>query len=155
MKIIIKKFSFLFITAVIIVSMTLPLFAQGNVTFNANTKDFIFKPGSDKSPTDLFTSFKDVMPGDQLTQNITLTNSATDCDYIKVYMRADVHDEVENPLTYSEPFENEDGKDQADIEGQRDETVASMQDFLSQLTMRIYNGEELIYEAGPAAEYET
>ncbi|MBE6572876.1 MAG: hypothetical protein E7652_00610 [Ruminococcaceae bacterium] len=88
MKIIIKKFSFLFITAVIIVSMTLPLFAQGNVTFNANTKDFIFKPGSDKSPTDLFTSFKDVMPGDKLTDSIKVVNEKVKDVKIKLYVRA-------------------------------------------------------------------
>ena len=35
------------------------------------------------------------------------------------------------------------------MDGQRDEDVASMQDFLSQLTMRIYNGNELIYQSSP------
>ena len=64
-------------------------------------------------------------------------------------MRAVVHDDAQNSLTYSEAFENADGKDEADVDGQRDETVATMEDFLSQLTMRIYKGEELIYESSP------
>ena len=58
-------------------------------------------------------------------------------------------DENGNLITYSETFENTDGKDQAGIDGQRDETTATMQDFLSQLTMRVYNGSELIYESSP------
>ena len=69
-----KKISFLFITAILMLSMTLPMIAQGNVTFNAGTKDFVFKPGSDESPTDLFSSFKDVMPGDKLTDTIKIVN---------------------------------------------------------------------------------
>ena len=43
-----------------------------------------------------------------------------------------------NPLTYKEAFENADGKDQAGIDGERDETVATMADFLSKLSMEIY-----------------
>ena len=64
-------------------------------------------------------------------------------------MRAVAHDENGNPLTYDEPFEAADGKDQAGIASQRDETVAAMADFLAQLSMKIYNGETLIYEASP------
>ncbi len=68
-------------------------------------------------------------------------------------MKAVPHDE-NNDLTCSESFENQDGNDQSGIAGERDENIASMNDFLSQLTMRIYkvNGTEpaaLIYEASP------
>ena len=38
---------------------------------------------------------------------------------MKLYIRAEAHDEEGNPLTYTDPFENEDGYDQADIDGVR------------------------------------
>ena len=145
-----RNLSSLLLALVMILSMSVTAFAaDSTITFNGAQEGFDFQPGSEYTATDLFDNFKDVMPGDQLTETIQVKNEATDCDYIKLYMRAVIHDENGNPLTYSEAFENADGKDQANIDGQRDETVATMQDFLSQLTMRIYNGDELIYEASP------
>ena len=119
------------------------------MTFKSLEEGFEFQSGSQYTDTDLFDGLKDVMPGDRLAETIQLKNEAEDCDYINLYMRAVVHDDAQNPLTYSEAFENADGKDEADVDGQRDETVATMEDFLSQLTMRIYNGEELIYKSSP------
>lgn len=145
-----RNISSLLIAIIMLLSLSITVFAtDSTITFNGAQEGFAFQPGSEYTETDLFDNFKNVMPGDQLTETIQLKNAATDCDYIKLYMRAVVHDEDGNPLTYSEVFENADGKDQTGVEGQRDETVATMQDFLSQLTMRIYNGSELIYEASP------
>ena len=101
------------------------LAASPSITFNGFTSGFDFQPGSEYTETDLFGNFKNVMPGDTVTETITFTNSAADCDFVNLYMRAEAHDETENPLTYSEAFENADGKDQANISGQRDETVAT------------------------------
>jgi len=128
---------------------------EGTITFKGAEEGFDFGNGSEYTDSDLFDSFKDVMPGDQLSETIQIKNEAEDCDYIKLYMRAAVHDENGNPLTYSEIFEQLDGKDQSGenqtpVDGQRDESVVTMQDFLSQLTMRIYNGTELIYNAAPS-----
>ena len=123
--------------------------ASPSITFNGFSKGFDFQPGSEYTETDLFGNFKNVMPGDVLTETIAFTNSAADCDFVNLYMRAEAHDETDNPLTYSETFENADGKDQADISGQRDETVATMTDFLSKLSMKVWNGTELIYDASP------
>lgn len=150
MKRTLRNLSSLLLALVMILSMSVAAFAaNSSITFEGYSEGFEFQPGSQYTATDLFDNFKDVMPGDRLTETIQVKNEASDCDYIKLYMRAVVYDENGNPLTYSEVFENTDGKDQTDVAGQRDETVATMQDFLSQLTMRIYNGTELIYEASP------
>lgn len=123
--------------------------ADSTITFHGQSEGFSFQPGSEYTQTDLFDNFKNVMPGDKVTETITVTNKATDCDYINLYIKALAKDEKGNPLTYSEAFEAADGKDQAGITGQRDETVATMADFLAQLSMKVYNSKELIYEASP------
>lgn len=145
-----SKLSSLLLAMVMVLSMGVTAFAaDSTITFKGLAEGFEAQPGSEYTDTDLFQNFKNVMPGDKLTENIQIKNEATDCDYIKVYMRAVVHDENGNPLTYSEDFEETDGKDQEPVTEDRDEIVATMQDFLKQLTMRIYNGEELIYNSTP------
>lgn len=125
------------------------LAADPTIHFEGQDTGFSFAPGSEYSPSDLFGNFKNVMPGDKLSEVITVTNKADDSDYVKLYLKAIAHDEKGNPLTYSETFENTDGNDQVKVDGKRDETVVTMLDFLAQLTMRIYNGKDLIYEASP------
>lgn len=150
MKRIYRNLSSLLLALVMLLSLSVTAFAaDSSITFKGAQDGFDLQPGSEYTATDLFDNFKDVMPGDKLTETIQVKNEASDCDYIKLYMRAVVHDENGNPLTYSETFENTDGKDQANVAGQRDETVVTMQDFLSRLTMRIYNGNDLIYNASP------
>ena len=144
-----KVFSLLLAVLLVMSLASTAFAADASITFKGLEEGFEFAPGTQYTVTDLFDNFKDVMPGDALTQNITFTNDADDCDYIKLYMRAIVHDEEGNVLTYSEPFEFADGKDQAGIDGQRDETVATMADFLAQLSMKVYVGDLLIFEAAP------
>lgn len=84
-----KKLITLFIITAIVLSSAVSVFAaDGKITYLGNAKDFIFTPGSDYSPTDLFDNFKSVMPGDSLTQKITLKNEASKDVKIKVYIRS-------------------------------------------------------------------
>jgi len=143
-----KKARILFslVLAVLMLSVSVCAFASEMVFWNHDELMYI-TPGTAYHTTDLFENFKDVMPGDMRTQVITIENIADDYKHVSVFLRAVAHDEGENPLEYSEPYENLDGKDQANVAGSRDETVATMRDFLHQLSMRVYSGEELIFEA--------
>lgn len=64
------------------------LAADGNVSYSGNAGQFIFEPGSEYSPTDLFPDLKSVMPGDSITQRITVTNRASQAVDVKIHLRA-------------------------------------------------------------------
>ncbi len=120
----------------IAMSLTISVSAEDSSIIYHGVKDgFEFNPGSIYTESDLFDGFKSVMPGDTLTETITVENKSKDSDYIKLYMRAEAHDEIKNPLSPGVAATGE--------------TVATMTDFLSQLSMRVYNRDQLIYEASP------
>ena len=84
-----KKLIALLISLSLLLSSAVTAFAaDGKVTYNGNAGKFVFEPGSEHSLTDLFPNFKGVMPGDSLTQKITVKNDADNKVKVKVYMRA-------------------------------------------------------------------
>ena len=133
-----KKLIFNFFTILsllaIVFSFTIPSFAaNSNVIFENQAEKFIFLPGSEYSDTDLFDNFKNMMPGDTRTQTVVVTNNYRTFDRIKVYLRAIPHGE-DNPLS--------------DIVSEY-ETLDSMKDFLSKLSMTVRANGRIIYSASP------
>ena len=84
-----KKIITLFFVLIVALSSVLPVYAaDGKVTYSGNAGNFVFEPGSDHSLTDLFPNFKGVMPGDTLTQKITVKNNADNKVKVKIYIRS-------------------------------------------------------------------
>jgi len=84
-----KKIIALLTVLVLVLSSVFPVYAaDGKVTYSGNAGNFVFAPGSDRSLTDLFPNFKGVMPGDILTQRITVKNDADHKVKVKIYLRS-------------------------------------------------------------------
>ncbi len=86
MKRIVKKICTLLVALLLAVNIVPTVYAAGTVTYDGDAHKFIFAPGSDYSPTDLFSDFKNVMPGDTLTEQILIKNDTPHS--VKVYMRS-------------------------------------------------------------------
>ena len=130
-----KTIASLVMALTMIMGMSLTAFAaDSSVTHEGGAEDFVFLPGSAYTDTDLFDSFKGVMPGDVLTEEIVVQNKFAGSDYVRIYMRAVAHDEAANPLSPSVA---------------QTETVVSMSDFLSQLSMTVKQGDKVLFNASP------
>ncbi len=82
-----------FIAFLLTLTLSVPVLA-GNVTYTGNAGKIVFSQGSDNSLTDLFLSFNDVMPGDEITETVTVKNDASDKVKVKIYMRSLGSDEM-------------------------------------------------------------
>ena len=72
--------------------------AAAAVTYEGGAEKFVFIPGSEYSDSDLFENFKDVMPGDTLTQTIRVQNGTN--KQVRIYLRAEpVEDMYEDFLS--------------------------------------------------------
>ena len=83
-----KKIFSLMMSVVMLAGFATEAAAQGKVTYVANANEFIFEPGSEYSETDLFTNFKNVMPGDTLEDTIEVQNTKSAKHKIRIYVRA-------------------------------------------------------------------
>lgn len=84
-----KKVITVLVVLLLSLSSVLPVYAaDGKVTYDGNAREFIFEPGGEHSLTDLFPNFKGVMPGDTLTQKITVKNDVSHNVKVKIYIRS-------------------------------------------------------------------
>lgn len=83
-----KIIALLFVFLFTVITISPVSAAESRVTYDDGARECIFTPGSEYSPTDLFENFKDVMPGDTLTQQITVKNDASKDVKIKIYLRS-------------------------------------------------------------------
>lgn len=131
-----KTIASLVMMLVLLLGIGAPAYAlDGNVTYQGGAEKFVFTPGSGYTDTDLFDGFKNVMPGDELTQTIQVKNGFFGTGSVKIYLRAVAHDEQANPLSPNVAAAGE--------------TVATMSDFLSKLYMEVWQGGTRIYTGTP------
>lgn len=106
------------------------LAAESSVSYDGTAKSFTFDTGAN-----LFVNFEGIMPGDTLTEKVTVTISGVKEDYAVICIKAIPHDETENPLsTYTAETED----------------IVSMSDFLAQLHMTVECGGKVIFDAAPS-----
>ncbi len=134
MRKIFKSLSALALSLMLTVGLVSIAYAESSVTYKGGAEKFVFLEGSKYTDSDLFGSFKGVMPGDELSQTITIRNRFRNADTVKIYLRAVAHDDSGNPLSENVAAETD---------------LPSMQEFLSQLSMTVKQGDTLLFEASP------
>ena len=83
-----SKFCAILLAVLAVVSFSTKAYAAGLVFYDDDANRFIFLPGSQESPTDLFEGFHDIMPGDTLREQILIKNDASNGKKINVYLRS-------------------------------------------------------------------
>ncbi len=119
-----KRMISLALVVLVVCSLSVTAFAAGpSVTYLGGAEKFLFLQDDD-----LFDGFKNVMPGDVLTQSIPVqvNNTYSRTDYVRIYLRAEAHDENNAPV--------------AGV------TAEASNALLQYMTLQVYNGSKLIYE---------
>ncbi len=89
MRMLRKGAAALTVCAMLLMAWAVPALAAGStVTYDSGANKFVFLPNSD-----LFQDFKGVMPGDSLTQKITVKNATANGVKVKIYLRAEAVDQ--------------------------------------------------------------
>lgn len=110
--------------------------ATSAVQFVGGAENFIFYPDGGWNATDLFGGLKNLMPGDKRSESIIVKNTATDYDYVKIYLRADPnHDSTSS---------------NANTNNSSDSSDASTSELLSQLNLNVYQDGKLISSSSAA-----
>ena len=73
--------------ALLLVLGAVSVLAESSVTYEGGAELFVFAPGSKYSESDLFETFKKVMPGDVRTITIPVTNNSG--KQVRIWMRVD------------------------------------------------------------------
>ena len=137
-----KKIISTLLMLVMLLSLSVTAFADApNINYvGGDIKPFVFTANTTEYDTgsDMFANFKNMMPGDSRTQEITLKNSLTGYYKITVYFKAFPHtdssgDNAPKYKGHHEPFTPEE--------------LADMQEFLSNFDMTITNRRgEILYD---------
>lgn len=134
MKRIVKILSSVMVAVLLISASSIGAFAEtSNVIFENEAEKFIFLPGSEYTDTDLFDNFKNIMPGDTRSQTIVISNNYKKFNKIKIFLKAVPHGNG-NALSDSVAAQ---------------ETLESMNDFLSKLHMTVRQGNRIIFSGSP------
>jgi len=83
-----KRFLIPLVALLLVAFLTAPNAQAAGVSYVDGGEKFLFTPDTEDHPTDLFSGFKGVMPGDTLTEQIVIRNDATDKVKIKLYIRS-------------------------------------------------------------------
>ena len=76
-----------------------PMMIIHGKTGEDSSVEWVNTHGEEDGRADLFTAFKKVMPGDELSQTIYIKNDWTGKDFIRLSMIAVLHDEDGNPIS--------------------------------------------------------
>lgn len=129
----------LVLALVLVMSLTVTAFAAStaaaDIVYRGKNKLLITPKANNHTSTDLFGSFKGVMPGDTLTETVTIRNESTtaNTDYVKLYIVAVPH-----------------GQANAPVDTHITDTDA-MNAFLSNFTMTVAQGTKQIFSGKPNA----
>lgn len=131
MKNTLKKLSALLLALSLVLGLSATALAANTAVTYGASRSFTFVPGANGlTTTDLFDNFKGAMPGDELTQTITVTNAYTGVAHVRIYMRAMEAHQDHGALAQS--------PDPNALEGNGIKT--EMSSLLSQLRLRVWNG---------------